>query len=120
MQRFHNTDEECNQSIFLTEDRGNNGGGMDDSTHLDGAIQGDTTGLGSRHKLERSTGGKYTKEVSTSKYSWSSIESPLRMNKTGHWSGKRCVLINHLDEGADAMQVCAISNQVRVCAVIGW
>ncbi len=49
--------------------------------------------LGSRHTLERSTGGKYTKEVSTSKYSWSSIESPLRMNENGHWSGVRCVLI---------------------------
>ncbi len=42
MQRFRSTDEESNQSLFLTGDCGNNGGGMDDSTHLDGAIQGDT------------------------------------------------------------------------------
>ncbi len=41
--RYIPTDEECNQSLFLTGDHGNNGGGMDDSTHLDGAIQGDTT-----------------------------------------------------------------------------
>ncbi len=42
MQRFQSTDEESNQSIFLTGGRGKNRGGMDDSTNIYGVIQGDT------------------------------------------------------------------------------
>ncbi len=36
-------------------------------------------------------------------YRVDSIESPLRMNETGHWSEVRCVL----------SEVCADSEQVR-------
>ncbi len=84
MQRFHSTGEESNWSLFLTGNRGNNGGGMDDSTQLDGAQR----RLGSRHTLERSTGGKYMQEVNTSKYSLSSIDresSSYEWDRTLEW-----------------------------------
>ncbi len=48
---------------------------------------------------------------------WSKIKSPLHMNETRHWRG--VCLSSQLDEGTHEVQVCAINNQVRVCAVIG-
>ncbi len=50
----------------------------------------------------------------------SGIESPLRMNQqdqTLEWN--EVCLESQLDEGAHDVQVCAITNQIRVCAVIG-
>ncbi len=97
----HSTDEECIQSIFLTE--------IVETTEEEWMTAHNSVELSRetqrrhrrRHTLERSTGGKYMKEVSTSKFRWSSIESPHHMNETRHWSGVRCVLNEFQDESQE-------------------